>query len=283
MEDPKDPQDLLNLPSLLDFRTTLEALLQTPYPPRSLFIQASSNARLLEDIIAACLPTRNDCLRPPSPAGSDSGHHPTVQDLLPQAVIIDCAEVASTKALFGRVLNGLSGWGRGQWNEDLGGIINWDGRQEGYRVQQDPQTGQWTLQWDYDGALDTIPTSNTKTGITDRKDESLSAFLEGLKMIFTLGGVQNGGSDSDTKPNPRFVVLLNAERLSSLESLPIGQSEGTLLASFMRLGELVSFIWEHVCSACTVPEVWHQSDHLVYPRYASVDWKAYSTSLDVAK
>ncbi|KAK9894379.1 hypothetical protein P389DRAFT_173315 [Cystobasidium minutum MCA 4210] len=228
--------DALSLPSLGEFRTTLEALLQSPFPPRSLFIQASSNVHLLEELIVASLPAPH--------AIKTSLPNPSVQDLLPQAVIVDCAQIASTKALYGRILNGLSGWSEGQWDDALGGVLNWDGRQEGYSIHQNPHTNSWKLDWDYKNALDIAPsTSSMKGGIIDRKDESFSAFLEGLKMIYTLGsgGEEQDNTDASTRKRrtkPRFVVLLNAERIPALESLPVGQNEGTLLASFMRLGEL---------------------------------------------
>lgn len=250
MDTADDPQDALLMPSLRDFRDTLEALTQTPYPPRSLFIQASSNVTILEDIIRASLPDATN-----HSGGSPAGRNtPSIQDLLPQAVIVDCAQVASTKALYGRILNGLSGWGRGEWNDTLGGVLNWDGRLDGYAIQQAQATQKWQIKWDYSNAADSNPSktssNNTgKTGIIDRKDESFSAFLEGLKMIFELGEANTEEEEREAQTTtresfsfrkPRFVVLLNAERLPELESIPVGQNEGTLLASFMRLGELVS-------------------------------------------
>lgn len=245
MEDHNDARNsAMSMPSLLDLQNTLEALVQTPYPPRSIFIQASSNVRLLGDILHSALPGNGHA----SDANTrTSSTQPSIQEILPQAVIVDCAEVASTKALYGRILNGLSGWGRGEWNNALGGVLNWDGRLEGYTIQQDIQSLEWQLKWDYN-ALEhpnSKITSTSKPGITDRKDESFSAFIDGLKTVFALGGeVQQNELDEaiqpTTLPKPRFVVLLNAERIPELESLPIGQNEGTLLASIMRLAELVS-------------------------------------------
>lgn len=235
-------KDALSLPTLGEFTATLEALLQSPYPPRSLFVQASSNIPLLEEVITASLPPSSTAATYSVAKDVDNSLQPSVQDLLPQAVVVDCAQIASTKALFGRILNGLSGWGRGEWDDALGGVLNWDGRQEGYYVHQDPQTKIWTVKWDYKAAVDISPsTSSMKGGIIDRKDESFSAFLEGLKMAYTLGGGDAVDTDASRKEKPRFVVLLNAEKIPALESLPVGQSEGTLLASFMRLGELVSY------------------------------------------
>lgn len=234
-------KDALVLPSLGDFTTTLQALLQSPYPPRSLFVQASSNIPLLEEVITASLPGPSTASTYSITKNVDNSLQPSVQDLLPQAVVVDCAQIASTKALFGRILNGLSGWGRGEWDDALGGVLNWDGRQEGYHIHRNPQTKSWSLHWDYKAAVNILPsTSSMKGGIIDRKDESFSAFLEGLKMVYMLGGGDAVDTDASRKEKPRFVVLLNAERIPALESLPVGQSEGTLLASFMRLGELVS-------------------------------------------
>lgn len=278
--------DALSLPSLGEFRTTLEALLQSPFPPRSLFIQASSNVHLLEELIVASLPAPH--------AIKTSLPNPSVQDLLPQAVIVDCAQIASTKALYGRILNGLSGWSEGQWDDALGGVLNWDGRQEGYSIHQNPHTNSWKLDWDYKNALDIAPsTSSMKGGIIDRKDESFSAFLEGLKMIYTLGsgGEEQDNTDASTRKRrtkPRFVVLLNAERIPALESLPVGQNEGTLLASFMRLGELVSsFITSKtkmascscVLSLMTPPLRLHFNSS----SSGNADWQADSTCAYVAK
>jgi len=247
MDDRNDPQDALAMPTLLDFRNTLEAVLQTPYPPRSLFIQASSNVQLLEHLIKASLPHVGQSPTQAATEASSSARQPSVQDLQPQAVIVDCAEVASTAALYGRVLNGLSGWRRGEWNNTIGGVLNWDGRLEGYSLQHETQSQQYSLKWDYANAMDTVPSRNAmngKAGIIDRKDESFSAFLEGLKLVFALGGNLQSSLEAEEalrhKEKPRFVVLLNAERIPELESLPIGQNEGTLLASFLRLGELVS-------------------------------------------
>lgn len=251
------PQDALSMPSLHDFRDTLQAVTQTPYPPRSLFIQASSNMSLLEEMLQACFshsPRSSDA----SASSSSSQQAPPVQDLLPLAVIIDCSQVASTKSLYGRILNGLSGWGRGEWNDLLRGILNWDGRLKGYSIQQNQTTKQWYIHWDYANAAESLPSKTAfssnptkQGGIIDRKDESFSAFLEGLKMIFELGEDHQGKKEEEQEhenettkakflTRPRFVVLLNAERLSEIESIPAGQNEGTLLASFMRLGELVS-------------------------------------------
>jgi hypothetical protein len=246
MDDHNDPRTAaLSMPSLLDLQNTLEALLQTPHPPRSLFMQASSNVCLLEDMIRSALPASGSLS---DAHARSSSAQPCIQDLLPQAVIVDCAQVASTKALYGRILNGLSGWGRGEWSNALGGVLNWDGRMEGYTIQQDPQSREWQLNWDYSSAVEHSNSKNTSTskpGIIDRKDESFSAFIDGLKTVFTLGGEEEQDelertTQSNQLPKPRFVVLLNAERIPELESLPVGQNEGTLLASFMRIAELVS-------------------------------------------
>jgi hypothetical protein len=142
-------------------------------------------------------------------------------------------------ALFGRILNGLSGWGNGVWDSSLGGIVNWDGCQTGYSIIRQ-EDGSSLVQWEYEAAI-AGASSNTAKGIMgERKDESMSGFLDGVRSIFSLG-------EDDDKAHPeelptRFIVLLNAEKLSTLETIAPGQSEGTLLACIMRLAELVGLM-----------------------------------------
>ena len=236
------------LPSLSPLRATLSALLcpDSPIPPRSLHLRATSNASLIEPIL-------NDIFSSsPSTSTSTSVSYHPVQLALPRAVQVDCALVGSQKALFSRILNGLSGWGNGQWDDSIQGVLNWDGRQEGYRVvsssvdykgkgkarEEDANAGS-SVQWDYEKVKEQ---STKSTGfMAERKDESLSGFLEGLRCIFSLGSEDEGDPQAGGyRERPRFIVLHNAERITSLESLPVGQNEGTLLACFMRLRELVS-------------------------------------------
>jgi origin recognition complex subunit 5 len=131
-------------------------------------------------------------------------------------------------------------------------VLSWDGRQEGYtissrkgkgraREQDNPEqteTQATRIRWDYEKAKEHL----TKSGImVERKDETLSGFLDGLRCVFSLGESEDGDPpEQGYRDRPRFIVLHNAERIAPLEHLPVGQSEGTLLACFMRLGELVS-------------------------------------------
>lgn len=243
------------LPSLLPLRSSLSALLDSSpsFPPRSLHVRATSNAHLVPSILAAVL-SADDTVTAAS--SSSSCYHP-VQRALPRAVQVDCSLVASQKALFARILNGLSGWGSGQWDDSLQGVLSWDGRQQGFIVSSGKSKGKGraiddnasddddkpSISWDYVANRE----QGSATGVmAERKDESLSGFLDGLKCVFSLGAgdkydVQDDGDAPTDKyrDRPRFVVLHNVERLGALESPPVGQSEGTLLACFMRLRELV--------------------------------------------
>lgn len=177
----KLPVGLLDsLPSLRPTLEHLRALLHSPYPPRSLFIHALSNNHLLPHVLSCTLP---------SVSYGDYDESPDVQDLLPDHVHVDCAETASLKAFFGTILNGLAGWTDDAlvWNEELGGVLNWDGRLEGCRSAWDEGSGSWKARWDVD-ALEPIAASTKKGAMSEeRKDESLSAFIDGLKCLFEIG------------------------------------------------------------------------------------------------
>jgi hypothetical protein len=242
------PELLDLLPSLQPLRASLSALLSpsVPYPPRSIHLRATSNASLVEPLLDAILSQT-----PSEDSQSHFAYRP-VQLALPRAVQVDCTLVASQKALFSRILNGLSGWGTGKWDDSLQAVLSWDGRQEGYTIStgkgkgrareedlaDQAETKAARIHWDYEKAKE----NSTKSGImVERKDESLSGFLDGLRCVFSLGESEDDDPpEQGYRDRPRFIVLHNAERIASLEQLPVGQSEGTLLACFMRLGELVS-------------------------------------------
>ena len=249
------------LPSLTPFLNSLQALLSSPFPPRSIYIHATGNANLLPSILQASLDaTENsnddDDDEDEDDEEEDLESRDTLQRALPRSVSVDCAELASSKALFGRILNGLAGWDTAQaWDDELGGAHNWDGRQGGWSVRASSASAgpsgsgsramrhsSATVQWNYDAARD-APHANGKGIMGERKDESLSGFLDGLRSVFSLGSTANtlppARRAGYPRERPRFVVLHNAERLPGLESLPVGQVDGTLLACFMRLGELV--------------------------------------------
>lgn len=214
-------------PSLL----TLRAVLRSPFPPRSIFIRATSNASLAEQLVRASLPTS---------AFTDLEAAPHIQQLLPQACFVDCAELAGQKALYGRILNTLSGWGHGRWDDEVGGVLSWNGAQEGYDVvRSDAEDGAkdaWSIRWNMDRVKDYNSRTAERGIMGERRDESMSSFLGGLREIFKLGE-----STACTTPRrTRFVILQNAERLAALESLAVGQTEGTLVAVVLRLAELVS-------------------------------------------
>lgn len=260
------PAELLlleTLPSLQSTLFDLRALLRSPYPPRSLYIHAPSNLSLVRNVIRVSLPCPSSSCSDIDDVKADRTRRPHIQDLLPRACFVDCAELASQKALFARILNTLSGWGTGEWNEAIGGVLNWDGRQEDWSVRRSRRGSRkgrdasdevlYEIVWDYTAAAARAATSSRGL-LEERKDESSSGFLDGLRALYALGAGNppatrmpttttkkpSNGKDSEREDVPRFIVIENADRLSSLESLPVGQSEGTLLAVVMRLGELVS-------------------------------------------
>lgn len=258
------PDELLHsLASWQPVYAHLSALLQSPYPPRSIFVHAPSNLDVAAQLLAACMPATYGSDH--SQADVDDIPHPSIQSLLPSAVFVDCAEVASTKALYGRVLNTLSGWGTGRWDDVYGGVVNWDGRQDGYRVTKDGQRSTPRLVWDLDSTPAPLASTNGALS-TSRKDESLSGFLEGLRAVFDLGKTDSHPSTSQDPP--RFIVLVNADRLSQIETIQAGQPEGMLLAVFMRIGELVrhSAVSLHSCNTNSC---------------LSTDWKAHHAYISI--
>jgi hypothetical protein len=249
-----------HLPSLTPFLLSLQALFSSPFPPRSIYIHATSNANLLPSVLQTCLDGTEGSSDDDDDYDDDEeeGHddpRDILQHALPRSVSVDCAELASSKALFGRILNGLAGWDTAQaWDDELGGAHNWDGRQGGCSVAPSSAStarslpthrSSATVQWDYDAARD-APQVTGKGIMGERKDESLSGFLDGLRSVLSLGDTATTLSSARRtgrpRERPRFVVLHNAERLPGLESLPAGQGDGTLLASFMRLRELVRLL-----------------------------------------
>ena len=237
--DPSIPAELLDrLPSFQPALLLLRALLHSPFPPRSLFVHATNNLRFLPAILHTSVPALSQQQQELN-YGEDDIEQPDIQTILPNATFIDCAELASQKALFGRILNGLSGWGSGVWDDSLGGVLNWDGRQEGYHAFKSEENGNnaiWAINWDDGRARDSFTASAAKGIMRERKDESLSNFLDGIRAVFDLGKEQS----TKMAIKPRFVILHHAENIPGLESFSIGQSEGTLLAAIMRIGELVS-------------------------------------------
>jgi hypothetical protein len=224
------PAEIIDsLPSLAPAMLDLRAVLASRCAPRSVFVLAQSNLALLPSILKGVLPAAS--------RNQEAARLNRVQCALPSSVIVDCAEIASQKALFGRILNGLSGWGNGVWDSALGGTVNWDGCQTGYSLVRQ-KDGSALLQWDHKAAIASAASCTAKGIMGERKDESMSGFLDGVKSIFRLGE-DEAGARLEHLP-PRFIVLLNAEKLSTLEMLAPGQNEGTLLACFMRLAELVS-------------------------------------------
>lgn len=233
------PLELLDtLKSWHSTRETLTALLRSPYPPKSIYINATSNINVVAGLIEACLPeftVEGATSRPPKGADISpqvkSTQAPQIQDALPAACFVDCAEVASQKALFGRILNALSGWDVSEYDAATGGIPSWNGQTDGCSVVFDQYTQRHRIVWD---------TSQVHTStIRDRKDESMAGFVEGLQCISRIGVGNALHGNGPSTQRSRFIVLVNAERIPQLEILPAGHTDGTLLAVVMRLAELV--------------------------------------------
>ncbi|KAM0754796.1 hypothetical protein T439DRAFT_321842 [Meredithblackwellia eburnea MCA 4105] len=127
------------LPSLVPFINSLAATLASPAPPQSVFIHAPTNASLVVPLVKLILHGHLASISPLQDI-YESNSKPTIQDLLPRIAVVDLEEVSSTRSIFDRVLNELSGWsGERQppaWNEGEANVVNWDGRTKGFEVKK---------------------------------------------------------------------------------------------------------------------------------------------------
>ncbi|KDE03425.1 hypothetical protein MVLG_06090 [Microbotryum lychnidis-dioicae p1A1 Lamole] len=122
---------LVSLPSLQPFVTRLSSLLCSAAPPPCLHIHAPTNSHLVLPIIHHILDEQRLVIKH-APA------QPSVQELLPRYASVELNKLHSTRQLFDRVLNKLSGFaGDGDedvWDERAKAVACWDGRNQGCEV-----------------------------------------------------------------------------------------------------------------------------------------------------
>lgn len=226
----------------------LDRALSASHPPPCVFVYAPSNAPLVGTIVRQHLA----CIT--QPPRSDP---PTVQELLPKVATVDLRELHSPRLVYDRVLNLLAGWSRDEavmgWNDGASTVENWSGRQDGLSVCQrddarpskrarletpleggDEGAGdaEWVLDWDRTTSGQALPLG--------QRNDSLDAWYQGLREIFTLGGA------SDEPHRRRFIVVESASYIDELASA--GNVQGaaketglgmTFGAALLRLSELV--------------------------------------------
>ncbi|SCV67843.1 BQ2448_5454 [Microbotryum intermedium] len=122
---------LVTLPSLQSFVTRLSSLLCSPAPPPCLHIHAPTNSHLVLPIIHHILDEHRLAIK-------HAQTQPSVQDLLPRYASVELNQVHSTRQLFDRILNELSGFVDEQdedvWDERARAVACWDGRDQGCEV-----------------------------------------------------------------------------------------------------------------------------------------------------
>jgi hypothetical protein len=159
------------------------------------------------------------------------------ESILPSAAFVDCLIQYQPRVIYDSILNALAGWSS-VWSDALGGAQNWNGRTEGFEVEEDPETGQRRIHWD----TTRPPVVSTARGaLAGHSSDSLGAFIEGLQALYAL---------EPDHTFPKFIVFFHAHQLLYMshatasaavnQVVESGTNDGTFLAALSRLGELVS-------------------------------------------
>jgi hypothetical protein len=206
--------DSLQLP-LLALKRALST--STSAPPRQIYIHAPFSPSVTSLVLHALLDASEN------------------ESAFPSAAFIDCMISYSPRLIYDSVLNALAGW-TPEWDDSLDGAPNWDGRTQSFNLVEDA-SGKKRVRWNKRLPI-IVPKG--RNALTGHANDSLGAFLDGLKALYTL----------ETEAiHPKFIVFCNAEQLLPMTHAPAaatassaretGTQDGAFMAALSRLGELV--------------------------------------------
>jgi hypothetical protein len=206
--------DSVQLP-LLALKRALST--STSSPPRQIYIHAPFSPSVTSLVLHSLLDASDN------------------ESAFPAAAFVDCMISYSPRLIYDSVLNALAGW-TPEWNDGLDGAPNWDGRTQGFDIVEDV-TGKKRVRWNK--RLPTVVPKGRNV-LTGHANDSLGAFLDGLKALYTLEPEAN---------HPKFIIFRNAEQLLPMTHAPAaatassaretGTQDGAFMAALSRLGELV--------------------------------------------
>ncbi|KAA1087292.1 hypothetical protein PGT21_028098 [Puccinia graminis f. sp. tritici] len=215
----------------------LDALLSSPSPPQSIYVQSASNLDFTLELLQQLL--RNSSNQLPHP-------------LLPSYVQVNLDEILSSRNLFQSILNHFANWDPPY---HLSNIQSWNGQTNINKSQPSAFT------WDYSQIAHELKQNRSKGLLAQRKSSSFDGFCDGLRLICNeLSAYQPHQSSSSSEflsKFPRFIILNKPELLRPWKDFNI-------LTSFTRLAEL-SGCSVHTIFVSALP--WPK----LRPRYGALD------------
>ncbi|EGG03929.1 uncharacterized protein MELLADRAFT_89744 [Melampsora larici-populina 98AG31] len=216
--------ELKRLNSLHPSIDQLASLLQSPYPPSSIYLHSPSNHSLTSQLIKELLHQHS------------SSH---LELHLPSYAYINLSEIQNTRSLYDRILNQLSGW-NSEWSD--AGSTTWNGRSYGLQchpiqsaispqindiLQNSVTPSTHCLAWNSDAP----PLEKGRGVLSGKTNDSFDAFCDGLRTLSNLKYEDVSGEEKSFPRSPKFIIIDQAARMRNWK-------EPSLISAFSRLPEL---------------------------------------------
>ncbi|WAQ87419.1 hypothetical protein PtA15_8A323 [Puccinia triticina] len=227
--------EIERLSTLSSVYDQLDALLSSPSPPQSIYVQSASNLDFSLELLQQLLRKSTSQL----------------PNQLPSYLQINLDEILSSRNLFQSILNHFSNWNPPY---HLSNIQSWNGQTS---INKSNPSSAFT--WDYSQIANELKRNRPKGLLSQRKSSSFDGFCDGLRVICNELSSNPLDPPSSGGPSkfPRFIILNKPELLRSWK-------EFSILTSFTRLAEL-SGCSVHTIFVSALP--WPK----LRPRYGALD------------